>query len=129
MNTFEQVTGLVKAQVDFVDDEYEALTESVITAAGLCQLQSLTVDQVKGDEDVTETLDGLAEVAQTIGKSFGTLSVDEKAGLKASMAKIIRFPNNAQLEAALEGLFGGYIDLLDAVKSLNDYVATKTAGN
>jgi hypothetical protein len=129
MNTFEQVTNLVKAQVDFVDKEFETLTESVITASGLCQLQSLTVDQVKGDEDVTETLDGLAEVAQTIGKSFGTLSADEKTGLKASMAKIIRFPNNAQLEAALEGLFGGYIDLLDAVKSLNDYVATKTTGN
>ena len=128
MNTFEHVTGLVKAQVDFVDDQYEQLTEDVIVAAGLCQLQALTVDQTKGNTDVADTLDGLAEVAGTIGKSFGNLSQDEKAGLKASMAKIIRFPDNPQLEAALEGLFGGYIDLLEATKAVNEYVKNATSG-
>lgn len=128
MNTFEHVTGLVKAQVDFVDDQYEQLTEDVIVASGICQLQALTVDQTKGDMDVADTLDGLAEVAATIGKSFGNLSQDEKTGLKASMAKIVRFPDNPQLEAALEGLFGGYIDLLEATKGVNEYVKNANPG-
>lgn len=124
MDTFQQITGLLIDQVDFADDQFEQLTETVLTSGGGVMLQANVIDQVKGDTDTTETVGGLVSIAKTVGKAFGNLSPDDKQALKGAIAQIVSYPDNPALEGALEGLFNSYIDLLDAVKALNDYVAS-----
>lgn len=125
MDTFNFVNSLILAQVDFADDTFEALIESLMTASGSTQQASLLVDQTKGDTDVTEVVTGLSELAETIGKAFGQLGPDEKQTIKGAIAKLVSYPDQPELEAALEALFNNYLDTLDAVKAVNDYVANQ----
>jgi len=126
--TFDLVSGLLIQQIDFVDDALENLVETVVASAGKVQAQSLLIDQSKGDEDISETVSGITELAETVGAAFTQLSDTQKTTLQNAVNKLVRYPDNPTLEGALEGLFAHYLNLLESVKALNGYVADNQSG-
>ncbi len=127
METFNLISDLLKQQIDFVNDDLELLVENLMEASGKTQAAALVVDQSKGDTDVTEKLEGLTELAGTVGTAFHTLTDDQKAKLKSGVSKLVSYPDNPVLEGGLEGVFNGYVDLIDAGNKLNDFVAAQNA--
>lgn len=119
--TFELVLSLTLAAIDFQNKELEAKVEAVISASAVSMNASQMVDSVKGDADPSDQIAGLVDLGQTFGSA--SLSPGQISSLKESVRKIVRWPENPALEAALEGLFFGILDLTAAAKGLNAFVS------
>lgn len=124
METFEKIRGLVLETIDLQDDELETKIEKVVTSSGVAMQSAQMIDTVKGEEDPTDQIDGLVQLAKVVGKT--NLSMADFDDLKLSIAKIIKNPVNPQLESALEGAFFSILDLHVAIKDLNDFLAPTT---
>ena len=124
METFEKIRGLVLETIDLQDDELETKIEKVVTSSGVAMQSAQMIDTVKGEEDPTDQIDGLVQLAKVVGKT--NLSMADFDDLKLSIAKIIKNPVNPQLESALEGAFFSILDLHVAIKDLNDFLVPTT---
>lgn len=120
MNTFQAILQAILGAVNFTDDSLEAPFKAVFEAGGRAMQAAIAVDAAKGTEDVTAELDGLVGLANTFAGA--DLSPAQTDGLKANVAKIIKKPDNAALETALEETFNAVLDTVNATLLLNDTV-------
>lgn len=126
-STFDIARALIIDAVSFEDKNLESKVERVISYAGLFMQHAMTIDQVKGDDDPTEQLEGLVGLAKTFGSS--NLSAEQYENLKSSVRKVVTNKENPELEAALEESFISLLDLEVSCFALNDYITNGSSDN
>jgi len=120
MNTFQSILNAILGAVNFTDDALEGPFKAVYEAGGKAMQAAIRVDAAKGQEDVAGELEGLVELANTFAGA--DLSPAQTDSLKAAVAKIVKKPDNPELEAALEETFNAVLDAVNATLLLNEVV-------
>ena len=108
-------------QIDFTNDQVEAVVKAAFNAGGRCQAALLTVEKLAPGEDLEEYTTGILEVTNPIGQFLDDLTEDQEAAYRAGLKKVIKH-DNPEIEAALEAFADASLDLTAAVKSMNETI-------
>jgi len=108
-------------QIDFQNDELEAVVKAAFNAGGKAQAALLTVENLAPEEDLEDYTTGILEVTNPIGQFLDDLTDDQKDAYRNGLKKVIRH-ENPEVEAALEAFADASLDLTAAVKAMNDAI-------
>lgn len=108
-------------QIDFKNDEVEAVVKAAFNAGGRAQAALLTVERLAPEEDLEEYTSGILQVTNPIGQFLDDLTEEQETAYRDGLKKVIRH-ENAEVEAALEAFADASLDLTAAVKAMNDKI-------
>lgn len=115
-------------QIDFKNDQVEAVVKAAFNAGGRCQAALLTVEKLAPEEDLEEYTTGILEVTNPIGQFLDDLTDEQEAAYRAGLKKVIRH-ENPDIEAALEAFADASLDLTAAVKAMNEQIDALESGD
>ncbi len=124
MSTFDNVIETFKQETDLQDDELQGLLLDAFVAGATALKFSQIVDteSVATGTDVSNLTEGLSQISRLFGKANTKISPDQAAALKTAIEQVVTLPENAKLlEVALEGLFGGYLGIVQSGKAFKEY--------
>lgn len=108
-------------QIDFKNDELEAVVKAAFNAGGQAQAALLTVEKLAPEEDLEDYTTGILEITNPIGQFLDDLTDEQAAAYRAGLKKVIKH-ENADVEAALEAFADASLDLTAAVKAMNEKI-------
>lgn len=114
------VSGLSN-QIDFKNDEVEAVVKAAFNAGGRAQAALLTVENLAPGENLEDYTSGILQVTNPIGQFLEDLTDEQETAYREGLKKVITHPN-ADVEAALEAFADASLDLTAAVKAMNDKI-------
>lgn len=119
---FDEFLSLSIANADFRDDDVEVLFRRVATDLGAGAVASLEIERLRGENDITPVIRAVFRLAKLFGGLYSTLTADQKDELGSAVAELVSFPDNLDLEAAIETLFNGAVNTIAGVKGFTALV-------
>lgn len=125
----EKILNLISEQIDFANDELEALVEAqnaafvqVVKAANDYEtaVQITYPDDPEALQSAMGLAEGIVDFANELGKAFPALSAAQAQKFKDLFAQVFTQPG--AIEPAGERLFNATVESLAAIRALVDYV-------
>lgn len=115
----EKIAALVLLRTDFVNDEFEAVIEEVVTTNSTLVKASFEFEQLAGDNaDLVTVAENIVDFASEFGTAFPNLSKAQAARVKTLYASVFTSVT-PEIEAAGEAVFNATIDFDMAVQVAN----------
>lgn len=119
---FDEFLSLSIANADFKNDDVEVFFRRVATDLGAGAVASLEIERLRGENDITPVIRAVFRLAKLFGGLYSTLTQDQKDELGSAVSELVSFPDNLDLEAAIETLFNGAVNTIAGVKGFTALV-------
>ena len=124
---FEQtIADLITDNVEFADDQLEALTEDLVKKTAVLTASGIAFRSLAGDTpEAMEAGTNLVKLAGRLGVAFPDLTANQVTEFETIVGAVY-VGQNAEIDAAGGNVFNNSIETVLSAKALRNYVASQT---
>lgn len=125
--TLQDIYDSIAAEIDFQNDDLEAVVKNAFMLGGKSQAALLTLQTKDPENTLGDYTNGIAQLVKPIGKFVDDLTEAQLADYKGGLKAVITH-SDPEVEAVLEEFGDFYLDTIVAVDDMKEAIDSLTTG-